>query len=166
MPNKSANMLLSWDKNLDPDLKTCSASAVYSRDTKQPSGFHGRLYFWNIADARMWADKLPKFVGVRVKVFRAKRINVWHDLGQISIDINMAGRKGFTSENGINRYHRFINTVLDEHYKIDWQSPSYVLRAYRDRAAFEAALKPAPIRQYKDNSDDAEPYRHYQDTTD
>lgn len=152
MANKPLNMLLSWDKNLNPDLKVCSAAATYSRDTKLPSAFYGRLFFWSYDDAILWASILPKWVGVRVKVFPIKQGDKIYDLGVIRLDINIAGRAGLSSNNGLDRYKRYISTVEADGYKIDWQSPSYVLRAYRDRAAFEAALRPAPIRQYKDDT--------------
>lgn len=152
MANKPLNMLVSWDKNLNPDLKVCSAAATYSRDSKMPSAFHGRLFFWSHVDAILWAKKLPKWVGARPKVFGCLIHGTRHDLGVIRLDINIAGRAGVSSNNGMDRYKRFISTVEADGYKIDWQSPSYVLRAYRDRAAFEAALRPAPIRQYKDDT--------------
>ena len=88
----------------------------------------------------------------RAREFPAKRGNVWHGLGSVGVIINIAGTGGFSSENGIARYNRFIDTVLADDYKISWQCPTGVLRAYRDRAAFEAALRPAPIRQYKDDT--------------
>lgn len=157
MMNKPLNLNVSWDTNLDPDLKVCSAAATYSRDTKSPCVFHGRLFFWSYNEARLWASRLPKFVGARAREFPAKRNNVWHGLGSIGVVINIAGTGGFSSENGIARYKRFIDTVIADGYKISWQCPTGVLRAYRDRAAFEAAFKPAPIRQYKDDSSYAEP---------
>ena len=135
---KPLNMLVSWDRNIDPDKKVCSCAATYSR-VGAPASFHARLFFHTREAAEVWARQVPKWVGLRIKEIMVNVDGVRRYVWRVMLDINMTGRGKPVSDNGESRYKRFITTVNLSSYSIDWQSPSYVRRAYGDRLAFEQA---------------------------